>query len=87
MSIDIDNLRKRLIYRSQYRGTKEMDLLLGNFAMKYIKLFDETELNMFSDILDCEDDLIYKCLLDKESTPKIIDQRVFRLLKDTAINK
>ena len=84
---DIEIHRKKLVFRAGHRGTKEMDLLLGNFAMKYIKLFDETELNMFSDILDCEDDLIYNCLLDKESTPKIIDQRVFRLLKDTAINK
>ena len=84
---DIEIHRKKLVFRAGHRGTKEMDLLLGNFAMKYIKLFDETELNMFSDILDCEDDLIYKCLLDKESTPKKIDQRVFRLLKDTAINK
>ena len=84
---DIEIHRKKLVFRAGHRGTKEMDLLLGNFAMKYIKLFDENELNMFSDILDCEDDLIYKCLLDKESTPKIIDQRVFRLLKDTAINK
>ena len=84
---DIEIHRKKLVFRAGHRGTKEMDLLLGNFAIKYIKLFDETELNMFSDILDCEDDLIYKSLLDKESTPKIIDQRVFRLLKDTAINK
>ena len=84
---DIEIHRKKLVFRAGHRGTKEMDLLLGKFAMKYIKLFDETELNMFSDILDCEDDFIYKCLLDKESTPKMLDQRVFRLLKDTAINK
>ena len=59
---DIEIHRKKLVFRAGHRGTKEMDLLLGNFAMKYIKLFDETELSMFSDILDCEDDLIYKCL-------------------------
>jgi succinate dehydrogenase flavin-adding protein (antitoxin of CptAB toxin-antitoxin module) len=50
-------------------------------------LFDEVELGMLSDLLDCEDDLIYKCLLDKESLPTLIDNRVFHLLKDTAINK
>ena len=36
---------------------------------------------------DCEDDLIYKCLLDKESVPSEIDNRIFHLLKDTAIKK
>ena len=64
-----------------------MDMLLGNFTDKYIKLFDEVELGMLSDLLDCEDDLIYKCLLDKESLPTLMDNRVFHLLKDTAINK
>ena len=42
---------------------------------------------MLSTLLDCEDDLIYKCLLDKESVPSEIDNRIFHLLKDTAIKK
>ena len=29
-------LIKKIIYRSIHRGTKEMDLLLGNFVMKHI---------------------------------------------------
>ena len=84
---DIEIHRKKLLFRAGHRGTKEMDMLLGNFTDKYIKLFDEVELGMLSDLLDCEDDLIYKCLLDKESLPSLIDNRVFHLLKDTAINK
>ena len=32
MNNDIENLKKRLIYRSQYRGTKEMDKLIGSFV-------------------------------------------------------
>ena len=84
---DIEIHRKKLLFRAGHRGTKEMDMLLGNFTDKYIKLFDEVELGMLSDLLDCEDDLIYKCLLDKESLPTLIDNRVFHLLKDTAINK
>jgi antitoxin CptB len=84
---DIEIHRKKLLFRAGHRGTKEMDMLLGNFTDKYIKLFDEVELDMLSDLLDCEDDLIYKCLLDKESAPTLIDNRVFHLLKDTAINK
>lgn len=84
---DIEIHRKKLLFRAGHRGTKEMDMLLGNFTDKYIKLFDEVELGMLSDLLDCEDDLIYKCLLDKESLPTLMDNRVFHLLKDTAINK
>ena len=36
MSINIDQLKKKIIYRSNYRGTKEMDKLLGAFTRKYL---------------------------------------------------
>ena len=37
-------LKKQIIYRSMHRGTKEMDLLLGNFVRKHVKEFNITEL-------------------------------------------
>ena len=37
-------LKKQIIYRSMHRGTKEMDLLLGNFVKKYIDKFNNSEL-------------------------------------------
>ena len=36
MNIDIDNLKKRILYRSQYRGTREMDKLLHSFVLKIL---------------------------------------------------
>jgi len=30
MSLDIDELKRKIIYRSNYRGTKEMDILLSS---------------------------------------------------------
>ena len=38
---NIDNLKKKILYRSQHRGTKEMDILLSNFVKKYVKLLNE----------------------------------------------
>ena len=38
-------LKKQIIYRSTHRGTKEMDLLLGNFVKKNIHIFTDSELN------------------------------------------
>ena len=40
-----DILKKQIIYRSTHRGTKEMDLLLGNFTKKNINIFNDSELN------------------------------------------
>ena len=56
----IDNLKKRLIYRSLYRGTKEMDKLIGSFVKKYIDEFDEKELKELEKFLNNDDDTLYK---------------------------
>jgi len=44
MSLNIDQLKKKIIYRSNYRGTKEMDKLLGAFTKKYINQLEEKDL-------------------------------------------
>ena len=49
---------KKLIYRSNYRGTKEMDILLSNFVKKHIDKFDEIQLNELDKFLDFEDNVI-----------------------------
>ena len=45
MTADIEQIKKKIIYRSNYRGTKEMDKLLGAFTNKYIDKLDYEELN------------------------------------------
>ena len=59
MIFNIDELKKKIIYRSNYRGTKEMDKLLGAFTKKYI---DELSLNDLSDLeelLNVDDTNLY----------------------------
>tara|TARA_B100001063_G_C16313128_1_gene333874 strand:- start:43 stop:306 length:264 start_codon:yes stop_codon:yes gene_type:complete len=60
MNNDIENLRKRLIYRSQYRGTKEMDKLVGSFVKSHIKIFNLSQLNELEKLLNIDDDTLYK---------------------------
>ena len=60
MSNDIENLKKRLIYRSQYRGTKEMDKLIGNFVQSNIDKFSNIQLNELEKFLELDDDALYK---------------------------
>ena len=40
MDMNIDELKKKIIYRAQYRGTKEMDRLMSSFVNMYIDKFD-----------------------------------------------
>jgi len=60
MNINIDNLKKRIIYRSQYRGTKEMDKLLGAFVLEYIEKLNEHQLFKLEQFLNIDDDSLYK---------------------------
>ena len=60
MNINTENLKKKIIYRSTYRGTKEMDALLGSFTKKYINTFNDNELKCLLDLLDLDDENLYK---------------------------
>ena len=45
MNTDIEQIKKKIIYRSNYRGTKEMDKLLGAFTNEYLDQLNYEELN------------------------------------------
>ena len=60
MNFNISDLKKKILYRSNYRGTKEMDTLLGSFSKKYIDLLTNDELIELSDLLDLDDEILYK---------------------------
>ena len=60
MCIYTEDLKKKIIYRSNYRGTKEMDTLLGSFTKKYINAFNDNELRCLLDLLDLDDENLYK---------------------------
>ena len=59
MSLNIDQLKKKIIYRSNYRGTKEMDKLLGAFTKKYIDTLSIKELKDLEELLDIDDTNLY----------------------------
>ena len=80
--INITNLKKKIIYRSNYRGTKEMDKLLGSFTKKYINLLNEDELQNLSNLLDCDDENLYKFNQGRETTIKIDSNPVTDLFKN-----
>ena len=59
MNINIDQLKKKIIYRSNYRGTKEMDKLLGAFTNKYINELSNEDLINLEKLLDLDDNNLY----------------------------
>ena len=75
-------LKKQIIYRSMHRGTKEMDLLLGNFVKKHIDKLDSNELKDLDKLLIIEDEVIYKWYFQKNSDYTIPKTKVSVMLKN-----
>jgi antitoxin CptB len=82
MSINIKDLKNKITYRSNYRGTKEMDKLLGAFTKKYINKLNEFELQLLSDLLDIDDENLYKLNQNQLTTKKIEINKVTQLFKN-----
>ena len=65
-----------------HRGSKEMDLLLGNFVKKNIDKFNNTELKDLEKLLFIEDEIIYKWYFEKNSDDAIPNTKVSMMLKN-----
>ena len=74
-------LKKKIIYRSTHRGSKEMDILLGNFAKKYLDTFNIIELKDFEQILLIEDEILYEWYFSKKENHQLSINKVSKLLK------
>ena len=82
MTINIKDLKNKIIYRANYRGTKEMDKLLGSFTRKYIDQLSEVELKYLCDLLDCDDENLYKFNQGQNLTIEIKLNKVSEMFKD-----
>ncbi|MBX9943814.1 MAG: succinate dehydrogenase assembly factor 2 [Reyranella sp.] len=76
---DIETRRKRLLYRSIYRGNKENDILLGQFARAHITAFGPAELDQYERLLDAGDNDIFDWVSGKAEIPPEADTPVLRL--------
>ena len=81
MIINIKHLKNKITYRANYRGTKEMDKLLGSFTEIYINQLTDDELILLSDLLDLDDENLYKLNRGLETTIEIQNNMITELFK------
>ena len=84
MSNKLEILKKRLVYRASYRGTKEMDILLSAFVNKYINTFNEDLLLELENFLNFEDETIlnfYNYNIIKKNINKNKIAKIFKNFK------
>ena len=66
------NLRKRLMYQCTYRGTKELDVILGEYAKKKLKNLSTKQLKELDSILKYSDYNLFLYITEKIKPPNII---------------
>ena len=82
MSLNIDQLKKKIVYRSNYRGTKEMDKLLGAFTKKYINELAEEDLIQLIELLEIDDSNLYNFYNGLNTDIKFEDNKINSLFKN-----
>ena len=82
MSLIIEQLKKKIIYRSNYRGTKEMDKLLGSFTKKYIDELNTEDLYDLEKLLDIDDNNLYNFFNDLVTDFKFEENNINMLFKN-----
>lgn len=66
---ELDNRRKRLIFRSWHRGTREMDLIMGSFAEVNVPAMDEGALDLYEELLHTSDPDVYDWISGQKPVP------------------
>ena len=82
MTTDIEQIKKKIIYRSNYRGTKEMDKLLGAFTRKYLDQLDSEELKQLIKLLEIDDNNLYNFYNGLNTDIELEDNRINNLFKN-----
>jgi len=78
----MDEIRKKkLVYRANYRGFKEADLILGGFAKAHIDELTDAEIVMFEDLLGAKDHDIYDWITEKLPVPANYDTPLLSKLR------
>ena len=79
MNSNKQNLINKIIYRSLYRGTKEMDLFVNKFVNSVIQNLDFSQLTELDELINLNDEELIKI------SNQVIDEnenKVLTLLKE-----
>ena len=82
MDINIEQLKKKIIYRSNYRGTKEMDKILGAFTNRYIDELNTQDLVDLEKLIEIDDDNLYNFFNGLKTNTEFDNNRINLLFKN-----
>ena len=85
MTLNIEELKRKILYRSSYRGTKEMDILLLSFVKSIFDKLNKDELNDLLNLINNDDDNLYKFKNGLKTNIEIHNNDISTLFKNYII--
>jgi antitoxin CptB len=82
----LDPRRRKLLFRAWHRGIKEMDLILGCYADRFIGNMPGSELDEFEAMLETSDRDLVKWFTNEEAVPEITDTPLFQRIQAHAMS-
>ena len=82
MDVDIETRRKKLRFRAQRRGFKEVDIIFGAFADAHLERLNADQLGRFEALLAVPDWQVYNWLMDAAPVPAEYNNDIFALLEN-----
>lgn len=77
-----DTRIKRLLYRSSYTGTKETDVLLGQFAKRHLAELSPEMLDQYEALIENSDPDLFMWISGRKPVPAQWDTPLMKLLQD-----
>tara|TARA_B100000029_G_scaffold94593_1_gene84795 strand:+ start:317 stop:574 length:258 start_codon:yes stop_codon:yes gene_type:complete len=82
MILNKEELKSKIMYRSYYRGSKEMDILVSSFVKSVINFLDENELNLLDILVNLDDENLLKLKNNLKTSVAINENKITKLFKE-----
>lgn len=83
----LDNRRRRLIFRAQHRGTYENDLLIGGFVKTHIATMTEAELTDLETLMEFPDTDLADWLTGRRPIPAHAVSPMLQRIREAALTR
>lgn len=86
-SEDLQTRRKRVLYRSNHRGTQEMDILIGGFVADHLDTFDSAMLDRLEVLLEQEETDLQAWLMGQREIPENADRDLIGMIRNHKLSQ
>jgi antitoxin CptB len=68
---NLDERRRRILWRATHRGTRELDLVLGGFVRDHVATMSATELAELEQLVDLADPMLARLIFQRHQVGEV----------------